>query len=766
VTGRRDGGRFEPGRSAARLPETGLLETLAARWRRRLRGAAALRALAAALPLAAAAWAARRAGWAAPAAVAAVAALAAAAWTWWRWRPGPAGLRAIARHLDRTVPELGDSAELLLAAPAELPLVARLQRQRAVAVLEAAAGAAGLPPRPLLAGARWLALAVALATSIPWLASAAGRASTGARRASPPRVESRSDGENTAPGIVAVRATVVPPAYTGRPERRLEARALEALEVTAEEGSDVTWEFELAGSVETAALVFDESERLDLALSGAAGDLTVARGGRVADAGHLVRLELVGADGTTLRTPYARLSVIADRPPELTIRSPAPFVELERQPGQHVDVTVDAKDDYGVGPVHLVATVASGLGELVEFRERRLAFERRLPLPSQAGQGARLTTRLDLDALGVTPGIELYFYAVGEDGRRPRPQVARSATHIVRMPGDGAQSVGLASRLPVLRVPEFFRSQRQIILDTEKLLADEPSLTPQEVVRRSESLGFDQRALRMRYGALLGEEFESGAPAGADGESDEHEAETRRLDEMDPGRRDGAIEGAVGGLPEGLVHQHDSAEIATYFDSGIKAQLKAALAEMWGAEGALRAIAPRRALPYEYRALTLLKEVQQRSRLYVQKVGFEPPPLYPDQKRLSGELDDVRTVRRLAPPPIEPPLPEVRLALAALEAPTTVPPAAALESARAASRRLAERARLDPALDLAGLEALRGWITTLESGGAPSTAVRDGARAALWTLLPEPEIGPARTLAARTELEEDYRRRLAAGSSP
>ncbi len=37
------------------------------------------------------------------------------------------------------------------------------------------------------------------------------------------------------------------------------------------------------------------------------------------------------------------------------------------------------------------------------------------------------------------------------------------------MAGGAGPSVALGSGLPVLRLPEFFRSQRQIILDTEKL---------------------------------------------------------------------------------------------------------------------------------------------------------------------------------------------------------------------------------------------------------------------------------------------------------
>ena len=44
------------------------------------------------------------------------------------------------------------------------------------------------------------------------------------------------------------------------------------------------------------------------------------------------------------------------------------------------------------------------------------------------------------------------------------------------------------------------------------------------------------------------------------------------------------------------------------------------------------------ALPYEYRALRLLKQVQQQTRAFVKKAGFTPPPMPEATLRLTGEL--------------------------------------------------------------------------------------------------------------------------------
>ncbi|MEJ7662792.1 MAG: hypothetical protein WKG07_38620 [Hymenobacter sp.] len=58
----------------------------------------------------------------------------------------------------------------------------------------------------------------------------------------------------------------------------------------------------------------------------------------------------------------------------------------------------------------------------------------------------------------------------------------------------------------------------------------------------------------------------------------------------------------------------------------MKAKLHAVLDEMWAAELRLRTGQPAAARPFEYRALRLLKQVQQQTRAYVKKAGFSPTP--------------------------------------------------------------------------------------------------------------------------------------------
>ncbi len=81
-------------------------------------------------------------------------------------------------------------------------------------------------------------------------------------------------------------------------------------------------------------------------------------------------------------------------------------------------------------------------------------------------------------------------------------------------------------------------------------------------------------------------------------------------------------------------------EELTYFDEAVRTKLKAALSLMWDAELHLRTFHPEAALPYEYKALKLIKDVQQQSRVYVARVGLDIPPLKPEN-RLTGNLEEV-----------------------------------------------------------------------------------------------------------------------------
>jgi hypothetical protein len=89
------------------------------------------------------------------------------------------------------------------------------------------------------------------------------------------------------------------------------------------------------------------------------------------------------------------------------------------------------------------------------------------------------------------------------------------------------------------------------------------------------------------------------------------------------------------------MHAHDSEEVNTYFEQSTKGALKAALEQMWQAELYLRLFEPEKSLPFQRKALEYLKTVQQKSRVYVKRTGYDPPPIKEQEKRLTGELKDL-----------------------------------------------------------------------------------------------------------------------------
>ncbi|MEN7343953.1 MAG: hypothetical protein AAAFM81_13465, partial [Pseudomonadota bacterium] len=249
---------------------------------------------------------------------------------------------------------------------------------------------------------------------------------------------------------------------------------------------------------------------------------------------------------------------------------------------------------------------------------------------------------------------------------------------------------------PVIQVmPEYFRSQRQIIIDSEALIAEAPNLQRETFNAKAQALANDQKALRLRYGRFLGEE-QSGEPVAGIGHStddghdehhDDHDDDDHDDDEADDDHEDEAhdTKSQVVALGEGhyigdghdhgeaaqplsaedafadaataigdYAHFHDQEEEATLFDPETRALLRAALAEMWQSEAALRQYEPTPALPHQYRALAFLKRVQNRSRVYARRVGVSITPPDPE-RRLTGELDDIEIEgrsRRLTGGPI------------------------------------------------------------------------------------------------------------------
>src|SRR6201999_859890 len=100
-------------------------------------------------------------------------------------------------------------------------------------------------------------------------------------------------------------------------------------------------------------------------------------------------------------------------------------------------------------------------------------------------------------------------------------------TYFIALQDTAQQELSMDDGLGVDVMPDYFRSQRQLIIDTEKLLADQKAkkVTKKQFNSTSNELGYDQKVLRLRYGQFLGEEFETNIGEAAAEEAEQEERE-------------------------------------------------------------------------------------------------------------------------------------------------------------------------------------------------------------------------------------------------
>ncbi len=532
--------------------------------------------------------------------------------------------------LDGAVPEMEDSAALL--EQADSP-IARLQQQRLFDRLDAVISPAQL--RRIVA--RYVShgypiiLVSAVLAGMVWYATTRPSEAGGTAPASP--VSSA-----TAATLAGLTVKLAPPAYTGIKPSESGPGDLQAPEQTV-----VSWCLK----------------------DGTAGNNKIELGnGQVLEPGkECARWTATESVVWRWRGERHTLKVIPDQPPEITITAPTQMIQDLRENATSTAMAVQIRDDYAIRRATLHMTLARGSGENVKFTDREM------PLPGSNDPKQRnWSKQWSLAELEMEPGDELYFFVRATDNAG-RPQTVQSPTYTVRRPAPEQEAEEESAAMPSLVKPASLRSQRQIIIDTEQLVADMrgTKMAADEVRDRSERIANDQAQLRRRYGQFLGEEsslFADNAGAGMAGaqkqdDHDDHDdhaghdhgpgehphEEGHGHDHGSPNTRKSAIVNETQHILETYGHAHDEAENATMYDEGTKKVLRRALVAMWDAEKSLRAIAPKTALPPEHKALEAIKELQQAERIYLHKTAFTPPPIK-EEKRMTGEMAGAASYRR------------------------------------------------------------------------------------------------------------------------
>jgi len=497
--------------------------------------------------------------------------------------------------VDGAVPEMEDSSALLADAPTP---VARLQQRRLLARIDASVSKLQLRAMArgrIKAGAPWLLGSVLAAAGVWFAGTTAPQAGVAAQNRPKPALA------KIATNQVIVRTA--PPSYTGVAPVETSPRDLQVPEQTL-----VTW------------CVKDPT---------APEETIETSNGQVFRPGReCARWTATESVFWRWRGQRYTIKVIPDQPPEITITAPTQMVQDLPDTATGAAMGLQIRDDYAIKRATLHMTLARGSGENIRFTDREM------PLP--AGPDAKQrnwSKHWTLSELGMEPGDELYFFVRAVDNAA-RPHAVQSPTYTLRLPAPLEEAEEDTAAMPMLVKPQSLRSQRQVIIDTEQLVADMRStkMAASEVRERSERIAADQGALRRRYGQFLGEE----SSLFADGDEEHSEGD---------GHDHGAEKGSTSDILHTYGHAHDEAENATLYDEDTKKVLRRALSAMWDAEKALRALNPKVALPPEHKALEAIKELQQAERVYLHKTAFVPPPIK-EEKRMTGEMDGAASYRR------------------------------------------------------------------------------------------------------------------------
>ena len=584
-----------------------------------------------------------------------------------RYRPLRWSTATFAHYLNRRVPDLEESAGLWLQPESSLTMLQRLQRRRVAHVWDE------LPQSPQ----RWLpalnpraALGVTGVGVVMGLTYAVATILYGPTNVSVAPADSlHAQGSQLInPSLVAI--DIEPPPYTQLPALRVTQA-----DVNVPEGSTVRWHYQGPELVDWQLVLSDaarQDRRLNLqpstkepsshadAPSNSAAGGAIASASATVDATSLYYLEpLVGQTGEDRIPAVHSIAVTLDQPPTIRVDTPeSTRVEIAKDGAPQFQYGVTIGDDYGITEVEIRVSVAKGSGEGVKFRDARYPFERSQPVDD----GFMYEQQWDLRELGMAPGDELYLFTRAYDNHPGQPQSSRSDTVVVRWLDEAPEVVG-EDGLAISVMPEYFKSQRQIIIETEQLLADRSNLSHEVFLATSRALGVDQGELKERYGQYVGDEFgESEAPegltevagnsAGASIDSDsgheheDHEGHDHGADGGDHGAGGTGGTDSLFGNAEALMarfgHDHGAADIGPISRQSPVGLMKRALANMWDAELHLRLGDPETALPFERDALRYFDLARKAQRIYTQRLGFEPPPISED-RRLTGDLADIQS---------------------------------------------------------------------------------------------------------------------------
>lgn len=562
------------------------------------------------------------------------------------YRPWDLKMESAVAYIDAHVPEAAFSSGLLAVPDEELSSLSKLQRYKVYVQLQPILGKLDPPHKLKTAVSVMFGLAligIAVHFGLEKYDNDVQRPSVESQIQFTPLDTLKTSGQ--IPELVETSIMVDYPNYTKQPTLKTTNPNISAVE-----GSTVTWNLRFEGEVASVRM-----ERMGeiFKLSRINGSFGMQQ---KVEASGFYSFSFKDSEGNAHTTDLYSMEAVKDSPPLVEVDGLDQYSYFEYDKAKQILLDAKMTDDFGLEDAYIVATVSKGSGESVKFREETIRFD---DIFSKGSKKLDLRKQLDLDKLGMDPGDELYFYVEALDNKVPNPQISRSETYFAVIRDTVTDGFAVEGTLGVDLMPDYFRSQRQLIIDTEKLIKDRPNLSEYQFKFKSNELGFDQKSLRLKYGQFMGDETEMQAAPGAvsseEGEH-EHDHEEGEKDLLEEYSHKHDSENEHNLVPEHeheeeggeekedplheYLHNHGDPEESTLFEKSLKAKLREALDIMWDAELYLRLYEPQNSLPYQYKALELIQEIKNSARIYVHRIGFDPPPIK-EEKRLTGDLEAV-----------------------------------------------------------------------------------------------------------------------------
>lgn len=449
--------------------------------------------------------------------------------------------------------------------------------------------------------------------------------------------------QNDTPKLTEQWVTISYPKYTNVPSRRVSNMDIKALE-----GSQLTWELKFDNIIDNVVMQGMDNEypmRLN--------NKSYIRSSTLVNSGFYSFM-FQDLQGKSYSSDLYAIEVFKDAAPTIKLLGLNQFTSFDYNENKIIEFKANIVDDFGIADAYIIATVSKGSGESVKFREEKLNFDNSL---NKGTKNVLMSKKIDLDNMKMEPGDELYFYVETRDFKTPKPNTSRSETYFAVIRDTTSYEFSVEGTLGVDRMPDYFRSQRQLIIDTEKLIKNRKTLSKEDFNFTSNELGFDQKSLRLKYGAFMGEESEIAIANQENAEAAQHELEHDSNDPLAGYKHDHDSENEQNLVEdktnkkedsnplEEYMHNHDDSEKATLFEESLRTKLRKALNEMWDAELYLRLYEPEKSLPFQYKALKYIQEIKNSARIYVHRIGFDPPPIKED-KRLTGKLEEVKSFRK------------------------------------------------------------------------------------------------------------------------